>query len=116
MAARRLGPTRRASGERGPTVTDQPTMAHAGVAAAEALIRHGVDTLFTLSGGHLFSLYDGCVQRGIRLVDTRHEHDGRWTAPFAAPFAAPSDDRHRSGEPTRRIDNRQSVVAEVYQQ
>ncbi len=55
-------------------------MAHAGVAAAEALIRHGVDTLFTLSGGHLFSLYDGCVQRGIRLVDTRHEQ----TATFAA--------------------------------
>jgi acetolactate synthase I/II/III large subunit len=61
-------------------VTDQSKTVHAGVAAAEALVRHGVDTLFTLSGGHLFSLYDGCVQQGIRLVDTRHEQ--------AATFAA----------------------------
>lgn len=35
---------------------------------------------FTLSGGHLFSLYDGCREEGIRLVDTRHEQ----TAAFAA--------------------------------
>ncbi len=48
--------------------------------AADALARHGVDVVFTLSGGHLFPLYDGCVQRGIRLVDTRHEQ----TATFAA--------------------------------
>ncbi len=51
-----------------------------GVLAAEALVRHDVDVVFTLSGGHLFPLYDGCVQRGIRLVDTRHEQ----TAAFAA--------------------------------
>jgi acetolactate synthase-1/2/3 large subunit len=51
-----------------------------GVLAADALTRHNVDTVFTLSGGHLFPLYDGCVQRGIRLVDTRHEQ----TATFAA--------------------------------
>ena len=48
--------------------------------AAETLRRHDVDTLFTLSGGHLFPLYDGCVKAGIRLVDTRHEQ----TATFAA--------------------------------
>src|SRR5204862_539641 len=48
--------------------------------AAETLRLHGVDTLFTLSGGHLFPLYDGCVKTGIRLVDTRHEQ----TATFAA--------------------------------
>ena len=41
---------------------------------------HGVDVVFTLSGGHLFVLYDGCVQAGIDLVDTRHEQ----TAAFAA--------------------------------
>ena len=54
--------------------------ADGGRLAAEALRRHDVDTLFTLSGGHLFPLYDGCVQTGIRLVDTRHEQ----TATFAA--------------------------------
>jgi acetolactate synthase-1/2/3 large subunit len=36
--------------------------------------------MFTLSGGHLFVLYDGAVQSGLRLIDTRHEQ----TATFAA--------------------------------
>ena len=54
--------------------------ADGGRLAAETLRRRGVDTLFTLSGGHLFPLYDGCVKTGIRLVDTRHEQ----TATFAA--------------------------------
>lgn len=54
--------------------------ADGGRLAAEILRRHDVDTLFTLSGGHLFPLYDGCVKAGIRLVDTRHEQ----TAAFAA--------------------------------
>jgi thiamine pyrophosphate-dependent acetolactate synthase large subunit-like protein len=54
--------------------------ADGGRLAAEMLCRHDVDTLFTLSGGHLFPLYDGCVKTGIRLVDTRHEQ----TATFAA--------------------------------
>jgi acetolactate synthase-1/2/3 large subunit len=44
------------------------------------LRQHGVDVMFTLSGGHLFVLYDGAVQAGLRLVDTRHEQ----TATFAA--------------------------------
>jgi acetolactate synthase I/II/III large subunit len=48
--------------------------------AAEVLRRHDVDTVFTLSGGHLFPLFDGCVQTDTRLVDVRHEQ----TATFAA--------------------------------
>lgn len=48
--------------------------------AVRALRRAGVDTLFTLSGGHLFPLYDGCRHEGVRIVDTRHEQ----TATFAA--------------------------------
>jgi acetolactate synthase-1/2/3 large subunit len=54
--------------------------AHGGRVAVEVLQRHGVDVMFTLSGGHLFVLYDGAVQAGLRLVDTRHEQ----TATFAA--------------------------------
>ncbi|HVM40479.1 MAG TPA: acetolactate synthase [Acidimicrobiia bacterium] len=54
--------------------------AHGGVLAAEVLKQHGVDTVFTLSGGHLFVFYDGFVQRDIRIVDVRHEQ----TAAFAA--------------------------------
>jgi len=53
---------------------------HAGAAAAEVLRRHGVEVVFTLSGGHIFPLYDGLVPRGIRLLDVRHEQ----TAAFAA--------------------------------
>jgi len=54
--------------------------ADGGRLAAEVLRRHDVDTVFTLSGGHLFPLYDGCVKTDVRLVDTRHEQ----TATFAA--------------------------------
>jgi acetolactate synthase-1/2/3 large subunit len=39
-----------------------------------------VERLFTLSGGHLFSIYDGCKEEGIGLLDVRHEQ----TAAFAA--------------------------------
>ncbi len=53
---------------------------HAGAAAAEVLHRHGVEVVFTLSGGHIFPLYDGLVPRGVRLLDTRTEQ----TAAFAA--------------------------------
>jgi acetolactate synthase-1/2/3 large subunit len=54
--------------------------AHGGRLAVEVLRRHGVDAMFTLSGGHLFVLYDGAVQADLRLIDTRHEQ----TATFAA--------------------------------
>ncbi|GFG65062.1 acetolactate synthase large subunit IlvG [Mycobacterium kubicae] len=53
---------------------------HAGRLIARRLKASGIDTVFTLSGGHLFSIYDGCREEGIRLVDTRHEQ----TAAFAA--------------------------------
>jgi len=53
---------------------------HAGQLIARRLRASGIDTLFTLSGGHLFSIYDGCRSEGIRLIDTRHEQ----TAAFAA--------------------------------
>src|ERR1700744_916708 len=53
---------------------------HAGRLIARRLKASGIDTVFTLSGGHLFSLYDGCRSEGIRLIDTRHEQ----TATFAA--------------------------------
>ena len=48
--------------------------------AMRALRQAGVDHLFTLSGGHIFPLYDGCRHEGVTLVDTRHEQ----TATFAA--------------------------------
>src|SRR5690606_13414519 len=58
----------------------QATAVHGGRLVAQRLAAHGVTKLFTLSGGHLFSIYDGCRTEGIDLVDTRHEQ----TAAFAA--------------------------------
>jgi acetolactate synthase-1/2/3 large subunit len=40
---------------------------------AKALRNEDVDTIFTLCGGHIIDIYDGCVDEGIRIVDVRHE-------------------------------------------
>src|SRR5881227_888258 len=62
------------------TQADQSTQIHGGRLIARRLKAHGVTKLFTLSGGHLFSVYDGCRAEGIDIVDVRHEQ--------AATFAA----------------------------
>src|SRR4051794_38183654 len=62
------------------TQADQSTQIHGGRLIAKRLKAHGVSRLFTLSGGHLFSVYDGCRAEGIDIVDVRHEQ--------AATFAA----------------------------
>ncbi|MEE2678454.1 MAG: thiamine pyrophosphate-binding protein [Myxococcota bacterium] len=46
---------------------------HGGKLAAKALKEAGVDCIFTLCGGHIMPLYDGCIDEGIRIVDVRHE-------------------------------------------
>ena len=53
---------------------------HGGRLVARTLKARGVSHLFTLSGGHLFSIYDGCKAEGIELVDTRHEQAAAWAA------------------------------------
>ena len=53
---------------------------HGGKLVARALKSRGVYKLFTLSGGHLFSIYDGCKAEGIEIVDTRHEQAAAWAA------------------------------------
>ena len=58
----------------------EQTAVHGGRLVARALKSRGVSKLFTLSGGHLFSIYDGCKAEGINVVDFRHEQ--------AAAFAA----------------------------
>ena len=59
---------------------DAQATVNAGHLIARRLRASGIDTIFTLSGGHLFSIYDGCRAEGVRLIDTRHEQ----TAAFAA--------------------------------
>src|SRR5689334_12161547 len=58
---------------------------HAGQLAVAVAQAHGVETMFTLSGAHVFPMYDGAVKATeagspMRLLDVRHEQ----TAAFAA--------------------------------
>ena len=55
---------------------------HAGELAVAVARAHGVETMFTLSGAHVFPMYDGAVKAEppMRLLDVRHEQ----TATFAA--------------------------------
>src|SRR5260221_11081233 len=51
---------------------------------AKALKNEGVEAIFTLCGGHIIDIYDGCLNEGIKIVDVRHEQvaahaaDGYW--------------------------------------
>ncbi|TDE38741.1 acetolactate synthase [Actinomadura sp. 6K520] len=73
------------------------TARHGGDTAIAEIRRHGVETMFTLSGGHVFPLYDGAVgetggrtgtvpgtEADPRILDVRHEQ----TAVFAAEATA----------------------------
>ncbi len=63
-----------------PAIGSKIMEAHGGRIVAATLRSRGVSRLFTLSGGHLFSIYDGCRAEGIEIIDVRHEQ----TAAFAA--------------------------------
>ena len=62
------------------TETEQATALHGGRLVAKRLKAHGVSKLFTLSGGHLFSIYDGCREEGIDIVDVRHGQSAAFAA------------------------------------
>ncbi|TDC46494.1 acetolactate synthase [Micromonospora sp. KC207] len=57
---------------------------HGGELALAALRAHGVREMFTLSGGHVFPLYDAAHSAGFPLYDVRHEQ----SAVFAAEAVA----------------------------
>ncbi|HYN97277.1 MAG TPA: acetolactate synthase [Pilimelia sp.] len=57
---------------------------HGGDLALAALRAYGVTEMFTLSGGHVFPLYDAAHRGGMRIVDVRHEQ----SAVFAAEAVA----------------------------
>src|SRR5262252_4302845 len=66
--------------------TDQQAITHGGAQAVAAARAHGVQTMFTLSGGHVFPVYDGAVKADppMPILDVRHEQ----TAVFAAEGTA----------------------------
>ena len=59
-----------------------------GELVARVLAEAGVGHVFTLCGGHVLPIYDGCVTEGIQVVDLRHEQ-------AAAHAAAPDQDDRR---------------------
>src|SRR5215468_11019722 len=67
-------------------VSDQQTVTHGGAQAVAAARAHGAETIFTLSGGHVFPVYDGAVKADppMPILDVRHEQ----TAVFAAEATA----------------------------
>ena len=48
-------------------------MPHGGQLAGKAFKKMGVECIFTLSGGHIMPIYQGCLEQGIKVVDVRHE-------------------------------------------
>jgi acetolactate synthase-1/2/3 large subunit len=62
------------------TEAGKATELHGGRLIAQRLRAYGVTKLFTLSGGHLFSIYDGCRSEGIELIDVRHEQSAAFAA------------------------------------
>jgi acetolactate synthase-1/2/3 large subunit len=53
---------------------DQPTQTiSGGHLVAKALKNEGIDVIFTLCGGHIIDIYDGCQDEGIKIIDVRHE-------------------------------------------
>ena len=80
--------------------TGDAVEAHSGAHAVAVAAAHGVDTMFTLSGAHVFPMYDGAVKADppMRLLDVRHEQ----TAVFAAEAHRQADPASRAGGADRR--------------
>ena len=60
-------------GEAPPARESQPETISGGHLVAKALRAEGIDVIFTLCGGHIIDIYDGCIDEGIRVLDVRHE-------------------------------------------
>ena len=57
------------------------------------LAREGIKALFTLSGGHIMDIYNGCIEEGVRVIDVRHEQSAAhaadaWTRLTGTPGVA----------------------------
>src|SRR2546422_6276382 len=57
---------------------------HGGRVVARALKREGVSFVFTLCGGHVMSIYDGCLDEGIFIVDVCPEQSAAHAADGSA--------------------------------
>jgi acetolactate synthase-1/2/3 large subunit len=51
----------------------EPGLISGGHLVAKALKAEGIDVIYTLCGGHIIDIYDGCIDEGIEVIDVRHE-------------------------------------------
>jgi acetolactate synthase-1/2/3 large subunit len=58
-----------------PAADGEPREGHGGTHAVDVARAHGVETMFTLSGAHVFPMYDGAVhaEPPMPIIDVRHE-------------------------------------------
>jgi len=73
MAAQAAAPATNTADDTLARKSSDPNILSGGRLAAKALKNEGVDTIFTLCGGHIIDIYDGCIDEGIRIIDVRHE-------------------------------------------
>ena len=53
---------------------------HAGQQTVAALQQFGTDVMFTLNGAHIWPFYEAARDRGMTIVDTRHEQSATFAA------------------------------------
>src|SRR5216683_3151788 len=92
------------------TVTESARIS-GGNLVAKALKNEGVEVIFTLCGGHIIDIYDGCLNEDIKIVDVRHDRrrerlprrkrdaSDRWPRP-----THPASDGLAAGPASRRHD------------
>jgi acetolactate synthase-1/2/3 large subunit len=51
----------------------KPDVISGGQIVAKVLKNEGITHIFTISGGHIIDIYNGCLDEGIKIVDVRHE-------------------------------------------
>ena len=56
-----------------PAAEAAPQLISGGQIVAKMLKQEGVKHVFTISGGHIIDIYNGCLDEGIKIVDVRHE-------------------------------------------
>ena len=55
------------------TTGSNEQMITGGELVAKALKAEGVEVIYTLCGGHIIDIYNGCLNEGIKIIDVRHE-------------------------------------------
>src|SRR5579871_1436258 len=53
--------------------TPAAEMISGGQIVAKMLKQEGIRHIFTISGGHIVDIYNGCIDEGIEIIDVRHE-------------------------------------------